>query len=213
MSRLDIKNFNDELYQKLQDLSSKNGKSIKELVEEAVRLYVLGTESIDKPIKSVVNKVITVRFDTKCVKCKKDIRANELAYWVKYEYEDGTVKSYVYCMDCYLSEHDESLAKQYLKIRKLKAEIRGLEKIRDRLASEIEDLEINQKLIEAKRWLVDVINTLRNAVIEGKEMDKLTEIAGEIDRISKELAELEFLVKSRKVKVKVKPYAREHARK
>jgi len=204
--QLSIKNFNDELYNKLQEIASKTSKSIKELVEESVRLYVLGVESIDKPLKSVKNGLINVQYQTKCYRCKKDIKVGDVAYWVRYIYEDNTSKSYILCLDCYLTEHDEALAKQYLNLRKIKAQINGLKKLREKLANQITTLEMKVEISNMYRELVSALRILKDA-INSSDYKKVDELLVKVDELNARLDEIELALKTGIVKVKkaVKP--------
>jgi Ribbon-helix-helix protein, copG family. len=56
----------DELYDQLQKIAEKNNKSIKDIVEEAIKAYLLGIEGVEKPLKQVQSKVIPTQFDSRC---------------------------------------------------------------------------------------------------------------------------------------------------
>jgi len=208
MARLDIKSFDDELYNKLKELGDKSGRSLSDLIHEAVRLYVVGAVGVDKDVKSIVNKVITVQFPSKCYRCGKEIAKGDLAYYVRYVYSDNTAKSFLYCFDCYLGEHDEALAKQYLTIRRLKAEIRGLKKLREKLASEVEREGVKNEISNLRLEVLKILRDYRQMGIN-VDMSKLNELIDRISLVEARLNELEEAIKVRIIKVKKKVVANE----
>lgn len=130
----------DELYQKLKDISEnlckkpETCRSIRSLVEEAVRIFVLGFSG-DKSVDKVRQGWITVEYPARCVKCGRDVKQGEKAYWIKHIYTDGTSRSMVICENCFFTE--EAVAEKYIKKRELEAVIRGLEKKAGQLADEV----------------------------------------------------------------------------
>jgi len=196
MARLDVKNLDDELYSKLRELSDKSGRSLSDIVSEAIRLYVVGASGIDKDVKGIINKVITVQFPSKCYKCGKQINQGDLAYYVRYVYADNTAKSFLYCFDCYLTEHDEALAKQYLTIRRLKAEIRGLKKLREKLASEVDRESIKNEIYSLRSELVKIMRDLRQLAVN-VDISKIAELLDKVNYIESKLNELEEAIRLR----------------
>ena len=190
MARLDIKAFDDELYNRLKELSDKTGRSLSDLVSEAVRLYILGSAGVDKDVKGIVNKVITVQYPSKCYKCGKPINQNDLAYYIRYTYSDNTAKSFLYCFDCYLGEHDTALAKQYLTLRKLKLEIRGLKKLREKLANEVEKENIKNEIANLRTELLKLLRDVKDLGININDA-KLSELLDKANYIESKLEEIE----------------------
>jgi hypothetical protein len=103
----------DELYDQLQKVAEKNNKTLRDLVEEAVKAYLLGIEGIEKPLKQIQGKVIPTQFDSRCYYCKREVRKGELCYYTRYLYADNTTRSFIVCLDCYYK--DTALAEWYLK--------------------------------------------------------------------------------------------------
>jgi len=130
--------ISEDLYSKLKEIADKSGRSIRELVDEAVKAYILGFTG-DKEIKATTGKIISLTYSTKCKRCGRELKEGELAYWSKITYTDNTSRSFVYCLDCYYSEG--ALAEYYLKKKKLEAVIKGLEKKANQLVEEITQLE------------------------------------------------------------------------
>lgn len=192
--------ISDELDEKLEELAKKTNRSKKDIVEEAVRLYVLGS-SDDKQIKSLHGKVIQLQFPTKCSKCKKELKEGDLAYWSKVVYTDNTSRSYVTCLDCYYSE--SGLSEMYLKKKKLEVIIKGLEKKANDLVKKVELMEAEVSLASLKaevsnlfRSFVQTLGSSNSADVH-KIDEFLTSIRSVVDRIEV----IEFSIKSLKPKV------------
>jgi len=201
--------ISEELYEQIQKVAEKSGRSMRELVEEAVKAYLLGTENIDKPVKSVSGKIIPVQYETRCRLCGKRISKGELAYWVKYVYNDNTTKSYVICLDCYYK--DTALAEWYLKKKKLESIVRGLKKEADRLADEVEKLRTEYSILNLKKEIYSVWNDFKNFILRPHHElndDKLNEFIEKIneliDRVSSIEASLRIEIESRRKAKKIK---------
>ncbi len=148
--------INSDLYEKVKEIAEKSNRSITDLVNEAVSLFILGREQFaDKEIKSVKQNFIVTQYETKCRICKKKIPQGEMVFWVKYVFEDNTSKSYVICLDCYYSKYDKAFAKRYLKLKELEAVKKGLEKEIKELITEYNELK------KKKEFLVKEIDLLK----------------------------------------------------
>jgi hypothetical protein len=83
-------------------------------------VYILGKEqSIDRDVKSIKNTWIVAKYSTKCVRCGKQLGVGEMVYWIRITYSDNSMRSFVYCGDCYMNIFDVSLAKRYIKKKNL----------------------------------------------------------------------------------------------
>ena len=131
-------------------------------------------------------------YDTRCSKCGKEIKKGELVYWTRIEYEDGTKKSFVYCLDCYYSS--TALAEQYIKKKKLELIIRGLQKKADMLFYEIQNLKREFKFYSVLRDLKNTIDLIYRYIYEVKEENRpvLNDILDKLNEIMKELKEIEL---------------------
>lgn len=138
----------EEVYKKVKEVSEKSGKSIREIVEEALNIYLLGKEAVDKDVKDISNKWIVAKYSSKCSKCGKQISVGDMAYWIRITYADNSVRSYIYCSDCYLTSFDTSLAKKYLKVKELEATYKSLKKMCDSLVEEAKQLENKVNLLK-----------------------------------------------------------------
>jgi hypothetical protein len=148
MSQVPLK-VSEDVYKKIKEIAEKSGKSIREIVEEAINIYLLGKEqAVDKDIKEIKNKWIVAKYPSKCSKCQNQINVGDMVFWVRITYADNSIRSYVYCSDCYLSSFDSSLAKKYLKVKELEATYRSLKKMCDSLAEEAKQLENKVNLLK-----------------------------------------------------------------
>ena len=144
--------INEALYEKLREFCEKNNITIREYVEEAIKLRLYGHS--DKPIKGIKDKIIPLNYPDKCYVCGKELKRGELAYWVRYTFTDNTTRSIVICLDCYYK--DTALAEWYLKKKRLESVVRGLKKKADQLAREINELRDRKALADIKRELMGI---------------------------------------------------------
>jgi flagellar biosynthesis chaperone FliJ len=141
MSQVPIK-VSEDIYKKVKEIAEKSGKSIREIVEEAINIYLLGKEqAVDKDVKEIKNRWIVAKYPSKCSKCSKQINVGDMVFWVRITYNDNSIRSYIYCSDCYLTSFDTSLAKKYLKIKELEATFKSLKKMCDSLAEQVKQMQ------------------------------------------------------------------------
>jgi len=187
--------ISDELYDQLQKLAERSNKSMRELVEEAVKAYLLGTESVDKPVKSVQGKIIPLQYTSRCRFCGKVIQSGELGYWVKYVYNANSTKSYVVCLDCYYKH--TALAEWYLKKKKLEAIVRGLKKEADRLAEEVNKLRTEYDLFNIKRDVANVWNSFKQYILTpNTSLDRVGEFIDKVNELIDRVAGIEAFIRS-----------------
>jgi len=186
--------ISEELYDQLQKLSEKSGKSMRELAEEAIKAYLLGTENIDKPVKAVTGKVIPLQYPSRCKFCGREIKAGELAYWAKYTFTDNSTRSYVICLDCYYK--DTALAEWYLKKKKLEAVVRGLKKKADQLAEQVERLQREYDIIKIRQEVIELWRDFKNYTIHDTvTQQKIMEFMDKLNNLLDKVLELETEIK------------------
>lgn len=189
--------IDSDLYNSVKAIAEKTGKSISDIVEEAVRAYLIGAESSteSKPIKSIMTRIITTHFAGKCLRCRSDIPQGELAYYVRIVYSDNTVKSYLLCLDCYYK--DTALAQQYLKKRKLEIIIRGLQKRAEELANEVERLQAQVELSKIKSELATLFNNFKSVILDPNSdyASKFLQIIEGINQLVDSINKLEYTIK------------------
>ena len=181
--------ISDELYDQIQKVAEKANKSIKEVVEEAVKAYLLGIEGIEKPLKAIQGKIILTQFDSKCHYCKKEVKKGELCYYTRYIYADGSTRSFIVCLDCYYK--DTALAEWYLKKKKLEHIVKGLEKKANELAKEIESLSVQRDLQSLKRECIELWEDFKKFMFESEKMEKIEQMIQRLDNLEEKVRELE----------------------
>jgi len=179
-----------ELYTQLQKVAEKTNRSIKDVVEEAVKAYLLGVEGIDKPLKTIQGKIIPVQYDSRCHNCRREVKRGELAYYARYIYADNTVRSFITCLDCYFS--DTALAEWYLKKKKLEAIVRGLQKRADELARRVEELQVEVDINSLKKECYELWADFKRFMLHDNEgMRKVEELLGRLEVLEEKVKEVE----------------------
>jgi len=199
--------ISEDIYKKVKEISEKSGKSIKDIVEEAIQIYLLGKSNADKDIKSVKEKWIVSKFPTKCSQCNKEINQGELVYWVRIEYEDGSSRSFIYCDSCYFTRFDRSLAKRYLKIKELEATRRGLEKEINEMVERLRDLQFKYRVEDLKREVFDFYKAFQetfNGMIDSNNFAKIQEFLELLMQLIDEINRLEASLGLKEVEKPIK---------
>jgi len=177
-----------EIYEKIKILAEKTNREIKDIVDEALRLYVLGSIDKDKEIIEVKSDIITLQYDTKCYRCKKDLKAGELAYWIRYVYSDNTKRSYVFCLECYYQS--AGLKNQYLTKKKLEIIIRSLKAEADELSKKVLQLRTEVKLYDLRSELYRLYKDLIQHIADPDLKNKLIEISDKLSDLDKKVFDL-----------------------
>jgi len=197
--------ISDELYSQLQKIAEKNNKSIKDIVEEAIKAYLLGIEGIEKALAKIQSKIIPTQFDSKCYYCKRDVKKGELCYYIRYLYADNTTRSFIVCLDCYYK--DTALAEWYLKKKRIEVIVRGLQKKADELVKEIESLSLKRDTLTLKKECIELWNEFKKFIFD-EDAKKIEEILNRLEHIDERLRELEdalsSFVKRKRVEVAVR---------
>lgn len=181
-----------ELYAKLKQLADKSGKSMRELVDEAIRAYLLGSTGIEgKEIKGITAKIIPLQYPAKCRRCGRQLNPGELAYWVKITYTDNSVRSFIYCLDCYYQS--SALKEHYLKKRQLEKIIKELKKEADQLADRV--LELRRKVqlysvVDEIDRLIREIYDLLGYVLDKERRDALQQIMQRLEAIEEKMTSI-----------------------
>ena len=181
-----------ELYNRLKQLADKSGKSMRELVDEAIRAYLLGSTGIEgKEIKGITAKIIPLQYPAKCRRCGRQLNPGELAYWVKITYTDNSVRSFIYCLDCYYQS--SALKEHYIKKRQLEKVIRELKKEADSLADRV--LELRRKVqlysvVDEIDRLIREIYDLLGYVLDKERRDALQQIMQRLEAIEEKMTSI-----------------------
>ena len=197
-----------EVYDKLQELAESSGKSIREIVSDILRFYLLAsTQHVDKEIKAIKNGFIVLRFKSRCYRCKKELEEGSEAYYVRVEYTDNTYSSRVYCLDCYFNTiPDTALLRKVRKAKELERIIKAYQRQINKLEEELKSLEVE---VEWKKVLQELNLALKEFLRDfpreslKEDIRKLLEKLDQMEnRISNVEDSLKLLVKPKLKRVK-----------
>jgi hypothetical protein len=134
-----------------------------------------------------------------------------MAYWIHVEYADGSRRSIIYCVDCYYTSIDSTLAKRYLKLKELEATVRGLKKEADRLAEEVKQLEQTVNLLRLERDIEKFWYDFKNTFIDNPSVevvknfiDRMREIIDRVEALEKQLQYVKVMEKGKKARKREK---------
>jgi len=179
-----------ELYEQVQRLAERTDRSIKEIIEEALKAYLLGAEALDKPLKTVQGKIIPIQYDSRCHRCRREVKRGELAYYARYIYADNTARSFIVCLDCYYS--DTALAEWYLKKKKLEAIVRGLQKRADELARKVEELRAEADINALKKECYELWGEFKRFMLQDTEgLRRIEEMLDRLEAVEGKVKDLE----------------------
>jgi hypothetical protein len=200
--------LNPEAYEVVKRIAEQTGKSINEVVTEAINAYYRGLSPEGKLIQSVspLRPWVLKRSD-KCAVCGKELPVGSKAMMQIIKYEDKTTRFIFLCMDC--ASEEDSLARLYLKKHQLEKTIRGLKKLADQYAeqlstvSKIQDFyntihEINRELKGLRDYLKTYQHPREAIDMLTKFMDRLQALENRIRETEEGLREL-VLPKLKKV--------------
>ncbi|MEM4846742.1 MAG: ribbon-helix-helix protein, CopG family [Thermosphaera sp.] len=164
--------ISEELYEQVKKIAESRGRSIREVVEEAIKMYLIPSVESEKPIKSVTSpRPITLRYRSKCTACRREMKEGELAYYWRVLFEDGTSRSFTVCLECYYK--DTAVAEMYLRKRRLEQVIKGLEAKARELSERVMEMEdkltyreYSEKLAECVDDLVKAYTAMREAILD-----------------------------------------------
>ncbi|MHC1627969.1 MAG: ribbon-helix-helix protein, CopG family [Candidatus Nezhaarchaeales archaeon] len=184
--------ISDELYEQISSVAEKQGKTIKEVVEEALQQYLGVLQGVSKD--EDVEDVKTVEdwrllFDSKCEICKGDIKAGEHAVRVIITLKDGRKVNKFYHKECYLFHSDKLMAKYYVKKRQLQRIIKALEAQCNEYADRILEIEDKVKLAELQERFQHVLKLVEDYLTEFKD-EQLKQIHEEIKKLKQDIEEL-----------------------
>jgi len=182
----------DDTYQLLQQLAEQSKLSIKEIASKAIKLYYAGMEHVpaDKEIKKIEDKIITLKYPARCKKCGRELKQGDIAYWIRYTYEDKSTKSRILCIECYNEEQikDKELAKLIIQKHRIKREIKVLKEKEKELLNKVEDVQFAVDIYELKNKLSSLIEYLET-LFENKE--EIRSIRERIEELADKIKEME----------------------
>jgi hypothetical protein len=178
--------LSDEAYNTLKELSSKTGKSIRELIEQAVNIAFKNV-NLSQDIIDFKQALITVKYPDKCSICGRQINAGDIALWLKYTYADKSMSSKLVCLECYYN--DKTMAKMYLKKKELEQIIRGLKKMADSLSEEVRKLQNEVNVFLLRKRLKELYEDVRT-YLQQQDENRLLEIIDRLNQLEEEVSKL-----------------------
>jgi prefoldin subunit 5 len=192
--------LSSEDYELVKRIAEQTGKSIVEVLREAVNAYYRGLSPEGKSIKRISDiRPWVLKHNARCASCNRELKAGDKVMYQFVEYEDKSRKHIFICLDCSVEEH--SLAKLYIKKYWLEKAIKGLKKMADSYAEQIQQ---TQKITDFYNTVRDVERELKvlrdylkqyqhpkealEAVI--KFMDKLESLEARVREVEEGLREL-----------------------
>jgi hypothetical protein len=146
-----------EDYELIRKISEQTGKSIPEILSEAVNAYYRGLSPDGKSIKRISDiRPWVLKHNARCASCNRELKAGDKVMYQFVEYEDKSRKHIFICLDCSVEEH--SLAKLYIKKYWLEKAIKGLKKMADSYAEQIQNI---QKITDFYNTVRDVERELK----------------------------------------------------
>lgn len=189
--------LSEDLYEQLEKLAEKTGKSKADIIRDALLMYLgIGAVS-DKAISEAKSYVAPALYSGECTKCGKEIKAGEPAGFIKIIYEDKSKKVLPYCLDCYYSVSDKTIVKLEVKKAKLEHIIRALNREKSRLIKEIEDLEKLTDISNKLKPIISDLNSYIEKVFQGNN-EELKKLLFELRELNDLLAEYVRIVKLKK---------------
>jgi len=189
-----------EDYELVKKMSEQTGKSIPEILSEAVNAYYRGLSPEGKSIRRISDiRPWVLKHNARCASCNRELKAGDKVMYQFVEYEDKSRKHIFICLDCSVEEH--SLAKLYIKKYWLEKTIKGLKKMANSYAEQIQNI---QKIADFYQTIHDIERELkmlrdylksyqhpREAIeLIAKFMDKLESLEARVREVEEGLREL-----------------------
>lgn len=196
--------ISEDLYRRAEELAQRTGKSLKEVVEDALAKYFglvegLGSDSDIKNVKVV--KSWRLRYNATCAYCKRELRASEEVVREIVELEDGRKINNFYHPECYVYSTDSTMARLYVKKRQMEKLIKALKKQADELADVIEEAETRKRLMdiaedlqriagEKDRVLAEARKLVEDYIVKPEERAKILESLSKLEEKLEQLREV-----------------------
>lgn len=144
-----IVRINPEAKKLVEEIAQKTGRSVSQLVSEAIyRVYLGADKAVENAVDKKITDIKTETFKAKsdklhCSICKRVINKDEIVTVITVHYDDNTVSKTFYCYSCYMSEtiSDEKLLALEKKLHELRRVKKLLEAEKEKLLEEIQKYE------------------------------------------------------------------------
>jgi prefoldin subunit 5 len=189
-----------DVYKIAKMIAEQTGKSITEVVDEAINAYYRGLSPEGKAIRRISDiRPWVLKHNARCASCGRDLQAGDKVMYQFIEYEDKSRKHIFLCLDCAVEE--TALAKLYVKKYWLEKAIKGLKRMADSYAEQLTAISRIQDFYQTVHDITKELKVLRDylkqyqhprealeAVI--KFMDKLQALENRIRETEEGLREL-----------------------
>ncbi|MEM2287914.1 MAG: ribbon-helix-helix domain-containing protein [Sulfolobales archaeon] len=185
--------LSEDVYEKIEKLAEKTGKSKADIIREALLLY-LGSEVGEKAVESSKSYIKPAIYSGKCSRCGREIQQGELAGFIKIVYTDKSSRTFAYCLDCYNSLSDKTILSLELKKHRLKRVVTALQRQMSKMLSIYDELEKASELYTKIKTYVSELNRYLEQVYHGdnKSIEKLV---FELADLNNQLSEFVKLLK------------------
>ena len=184
----------EEAYKALTDYAEKHGKTVKEALEEAIRLLTAGQGAPQADMPSF--KFRALLYKAKCLKCGKELPVGSPALYAK---GLGAL-----CLDCFFTNiGDQAIIAKTVKVKELQRVKKALEKEVDRLVEDFERVKIVDEIASVIGEVKAVLEENRDFYREFKD-EKIAKVIEGQERIIDRLDEIRHTLPTLIGKVKVK---------
>jgi prefoldin subunit 5 len=183
-----------EDYELVKKISEQTGKSIPEILSEAINAYYRGLSPEGKAIKRISDiKPWVLKHNSRCSSCGRELKAGERVMYQFVEYEDKSRKHIFICLDCSVEEH--SLAKLYVKKYWLEKAIKGLKKLADSYAEQLTTISRIQDFYQTVRDVERELKVLRDYLKQyshpKEAVEAVTKFLDKLERLESRIRETE----------------------
>jgi hypothetical protein len=180
-----------EDYELVKKISEQTGKSIPEVLGEAISAYYRGLSPEGKQIKRISDiKPWVLKAPARCASCGRELKQGDRVMYQFIEYEDKSRKNIFICLDCSIEEN--SLAKLYVKKYQLEKTIKGLKKLADSYAEQLTTISRIQDFYQTVHDITRELRVLRDYLRQYSHPKEVLEI---VTRFTDKLESLESRVR------------------
>lgn len=185
--------LSEDVYEKIEKLAEKTGKSKADIIREALLLY-LGSDVGEKAVESSKSYIKPALYSGKCSRCGREIQQGDLAGFIKIVYTDKSSRTFAYCLDCYNSLSDKTILSLELKKHRLKRVVISLQRQMSKMLSIYDELEKATELYTKIKTYVSELNRYLEQVYHGD--NKIIEkLVFELTELNNQLSEFVKLLR------------------
>jgi len=117
-----------------------------------------------------------------------------MVFWVRVTYADNSMRSYIYCSECYLTSFDASLAKKYLKVKELEATYKSLKKMCDSLAERAKELQDKVNILQLEKDIEKFWMDFRSVFVNNPDVKVVNDFVSQLLELIDKVKKLEAVV-------------------